>query len=144
MIIMNKNIILNDSKLLIVNINNVYTFNMDEISSRSPKLIIEEIKKMSLMLDKLAIINNIKDLDDNLIEEYAFSITRTENLIVDKNNNQRTLNKYIVKLKSINFTNIDELINYLQKSFTRIIISLLKYCDDSTEIIEDTIDFTEI
>ena len=141
---MNKNIILNDSKLLIVNINNVYTFNMDEISSRSPKLIIEEIKKMSLMLDKLAIINNIKDLDDNLIEEYAFSITRTENLIVDKNNNQRTLNKYIVKLKSINFTNIDELINYLQKSFTRIIISLLKYCDDSTEIIEDTIDFTEI
>lgn len=141
---MNKNIILNDSKLLIVNINNVYTFNMDEISSRSPKLIIEEIKKMSLMLDKLAIINNIKDLDDNLIEEYAFSITRAENLIVDKNNNQRTLNKYIVKLKSINFTNIDELINYLQKSFTRIIIFLLKYCDDSTEIIEDTIDFMEI
>lgn len=146
---MNENILYDSKNMLIFKTENFYSFNIKTLYNRSLKVLIKNIEELNADIDLFLLKHQKnKSLTKEIVEEeYAFKITKELKKFLDKNEQERVYKYYEINIKSINFSTIEEMFEYLQNLFNEIKMKLLEisvnYSEEELNQLDDAESFLD-
>lgn len=146
---MNENILYDSKNMLIFKTENFYSFNIKTLYNRSLKVLIKNIEELNADIDLFLLKHqkNKTSTKEIVEEEYAFKITKELKKFLDKNEQERVYKYYEISIKSINFSTIEEIFEYLQNLFNEIKTKLLEisvnYSEDELYQLDDAESFLD-